>query len=73
MSEAVTETPDQAITRLAALSPVEYSQQRRGTAKTLGIQVSVLDAEVAAVRDQADQEHSPDPLRNRYSSFFSAN
>lgn len=43
------------LTRLAALSPIEYDRQRKAAAEGLGVRVETLDAEVRRVRgDEAD-------------------
>ncbi|MDD2324618.1 MAG: DUF3631 domain-containing protein [Alphaproteobacteria bacterium] len=45
-----TETLSDAVTRLAALPPLDYEQVREAEAKRFGVRVSVLDGEVMAVR-----------------------
>jgi putative DNA primase/helicase len=43
------------ITRLAALSSIEYARTRKAEAKALGINVSVLDAEVKRARGEKEE------------------
>lgn len=46
-------TDAEAITRLAALPPLEYSRDRKGEAERLGVRVTDLDAEVKRAREGA--------------------
>jgi hypothetical protein len=46
-------TDAEAITRLAALPPLDYSRVRKGEAKRLGVRVTDLDAEVKRAREGA--------------------
>ena len=45
---------EQTFTELAALNPIEYDRRRDEAAKTLGIRVSTLDAEVEKRRRKPD-------------------
>lgn len=54
LEQRTSETPEQAVARLAALSPMEYDKVRETEAETLGVRVSTLDAEVKAAR-KADE------------------
>ena len=48
------ESIDAAVNRLAALTPAEYEQCRKGEAKKLEVRTSWLDDEVKASRDKGD-------------------
>lgn len=48
--EALLETDEESLKRLAALSPMHYDRVRKDEAKRMGVQVSTLDKLVAAVR-----------------------
>src|SRR5450756_121755 len=71
-STAASETDEQAIVRLAALSQMEYDRVRKAEAKALGgVQVTTLDHLVKAARDVAapvdllpfqDWEPYPEPV-----------
>lgn len=60
----------EAVIRLAELSPLEYEQKRTAEAERLGVRASVLDAEVRAARkslcatrnDDGDIEPHPHPI-----------
>jgi len=62
-SEAVTvckvNTLDEAVQRLAALSPMEYDRIRKREAKALGIRIGTLDAEVKEARQESDDDGMP--------------
>ena len=51
------------LARLAALSPLAYDQCREAEAKTLGVRVSTLDAEVGKLRKGAPAFHDYDACR----------
>lgn len=50
------------IAQLATLKPLDYELAREGEAKTLGIRVSVLDAEVNKLRPRAPEGDSAGPF-----------
>jgi putative DNA primase/helicase len=50
---------------LAGLSPIEYDRGREAAAKTLGIRVQTLDAEVARRRPQPDESEEETPTNDR--------
>jgi phage/plasmid-associated DNA primase len=58
--DAETETEDEAIARLAALSVLEYDRIRETEAARLGCRVSTLDRQVHAARAASAQDASPD-------------
>jgi len=55
--EADSETPEETITRLAGLSPLDYDRLRQVEAERLGVRAVTLDKEVARLRgqDKADE------------------
>lgn len=53
-AEKQTETIHETTDRLAKLSPLEYDQRREDEAKSLGVRVSTLDAEVKKKRPASD-------------------
>jgi putative DNA primase/helicase len=54
-----TETPAETVARLASLKPFDYDRLREAEAKTLGIRVGTLDAEVKKLRpDDAEKDRS---------------
>ena len=57
--EAIRETDDEAIARLAELKPMEYDRVRKAEARRLGIQVGTLDKAVAAARSEDGDEDGP--------------
>ena len=62
-AEAPKETDEQAIKRLAALSPMEYDRVREEEAKSLGVRVSSLDKEVQGRRKALKpDDEMPDEL-----------
>lgn len=54
------ETLNEAVIRLADLSPLEYDKVREAEAKKLGVRVTTLDAEVRAARKQATVTRNDD-------------
>ena len=65
------ETDEQAIARLAALSPMQYDRVRKDEAKRMGVQLGTLDRMVKAARGDAQSEEAapfedvepwPDPV-----------
>jgi putative DNA primase/helicase len=52
------ETEKETIARLAKLSPLEYDRERLAAAKTLGVRINVLDAEVKQARKGNSEEQS---------------
>lgn len=60
-SEKPSETIDQAVDRLAKLTPLEYEKVRKEEAERLGIdRISVLDKEVANARKPGEQKNYDD-------------
>jgi hypothetical protein len=59
------ETDAETITRLAALSLLEYSRIRKGEAERLGVRVTDLDAEVKRAREGARVDLSAAGRRGR--------
>lgn len=52
------ETPEEAVARLAGLSPLEYDRVRQFEAERLGVRASTLDKEVARARGNGPDEES---------------
>ena len=68
---APAETDEQAIERLAALTPMQYDRVRKAEAKRIGAQISTLDRMVKAARGEVQSEEAapfedvepwPDPV-----------
>lgn len=53
------ETLETAVQRLSMLKPLEYEQARQADAKTLGVRVSALDAEVKSLRQEQGRDEDP--------------
>jgi putative DNA primase/helicase len=58
-SQPTQETDDEAVARLAALSPLHYDRIRKDEAKRLGVRSDILDKMVKAERDGEDVEQTP--------------
>ena len=63
-SDAICESDEKSIVRLAALSPFEYDRVRLEEAKRLGVQVSTLDVEVKASRSGDSKAASDTPFKD---------
>lgn len=64
MTSSITETNAEVITRLAALSPLEYESVRVEEAKRLGCRTHVLDGEVSKAQSLDDLEGTNLPFPN---------
>ncbi len=60
---APAETDEQAIERLAALSPMQYDRVRKAEAKRMGVQIGTLDRTVKHARGEAESEEAA-PFEN---------
>ncbi|MBM3273088.1 DUF3631 domain-containing protein [Candidatus Kaiserbacteria bacterium] len=63
-SDAICESDEESIARLAALSPFDYDRTRLEEAKRLGVQVGTLDAEVKASRGGESKTASDTPFKD---------
>ena len=60
----IPESPEEAVKRLAGLSPIRYAQARKDEAKKLGISVGVLDSEVKKLQNSSNDTEEVNELEN---------
>ncbi|WP_232071136.1 DUF3631 domain-containing protein [Paraburkholderia pallida] len=58
-ANAPTETDDEAIARLAVLSPMQFDRVSKAEAKRLGVKLSTLEKMVKEARGEADSDDAP--------------